>query len=76
MGAKQTDTEFTARVMAAAQRLKSQGYADVASFLAAAELQKRVAQRPLRKRGIKVRFSHGQCGTMDADLLKHAVEKE
>ena len=42
--------DFTARVMSAAQFLKTNGYADVAAFLVKCELDARRTKRPGRKR--------------------------
>ena len=42
--------DFTARVMAASQFLKANGYEDIAAFLVKSELDARRAKRPGRKR--------------------------
>lgn len=68
------ESAFTARVMAAAQFLKSNGYADVAAFLAKQELS---ARKPTRraKRKVSVRSSTGKAARggafwIDGESLK------
>ena len=61
------DADFTARVMAACQLLKTNGYEDVAGLLASKELSKRRADAPKRKRKVVVGKYRGKRGQMWID---------
>jgi len=62
--------DFTLRIMRAVKLLREHDLADVAKFLAAAELRERTAKRPKRKRGVNVRLGGGKWkATLDADRV-------
>lgn len=68
--------DFTARVMRAVKLLRAHDLADVAKFLAAAELRERTAKRSKRKRGVKVRLGGGRFkATLDAERVAELQEE-
>lgn len=63
--------------MRAAKLLREHDLADVAKFLAAAELRERTAKRPKRKRGVNVRLGGGRFkATLDAERIAELQTEE
>lgn len=69
--------DFTARVIRAVKLLRAHDLADVAKFLAAAELRERTSKRPKRKRGVNVRLGGGKWkATLDAERVAELQAEE